>query len=96
MAALDHGDTLSNLKKKGFKKDETHKSGDHVRLEFWHNGKLTRARTKLSHNREDLNDFLISQMSKQICLTKKEFIEFAKCDISQEDYENLLKSKGHI
>jgi hypothetical protein len=96
MAALDHTDTLFNLKKKGFRKDETHQSGDHIRLEFWYQNKLTRVRTKLSHNKQDINNSLIKLMSKQIYLTNKEFVLFAKCDLTQEGYEKLLKERGYI
>ncbi|HSH65815.1 MAG TPA: hypothetical protein VLB84_08460 [Bacteroidia bacterium] len=95
MPTLDHVTTLSNLKKKGFTEPEN-KSKDHIRLEFWHEGKLTRAKTKLSHNKQDINDFLISAMSKQICLTKKQFLEFAKCTISQAEYIEILKGQGFV
>lgn len=94
MAVLDHTKTLQNLKQKGFK--ETPKSGDHIRVEFWYNGKLTRARTKFSHNKQDIDDYLISLMSKQICLTKSKFIDLARCPLSQAEYENILKSQGFI
>ena len=95
MSVLEHKTTLNNLKKKGFVEPKN-KSNDHIRLEFWYNGKLTRANTKLSHNKQDINDSLISLMSKQICLTKKQFIEFSKCTITQPQYEEILKEQGFI
>lgn len=95
MSTLDHETTLSNLKRKGFT-EPSNKSKDHIRLEFWHGGKLTRAKTKLSHNKQDINDYLISAMSKQICLTKKQFIEFSKCTLSKEQYEEILKLQGFL
>lgn len=81
--------------KKGFQ-EATNKSVDHKRIEFWYDGKLTRCRTKFSHNSEDIGDWLISQMSKQVSLSKKQFIEFAKCTLSQEGYIKILKEKKII
>jgi hypothetical protein len=95
MAVLDPKKTIKNLQKKGFT-EPLNKSTDHIRLEFWHNGKLTRANTKLSHNNQDLNDFLISKMSKQVCLTKNQFIDLAECPLGQKEYEAILKEQGFI
>lgn len=95
MAVLDSRKTYNNLKKKGFI-DADGKSQDHVRVEFWHDGKLTRCRTKLSHNGQEINDYLISQMSKQISLSKKEFIDFAECKLTHSEYIEILKAKNLI
>lgn len=95
MAVLNHQTTLNNLKKKGFVEPKN-KSTDHIRLEFWYNGKLTRAKTKLSHNKQDINDSLMGLMSKQICLTKKQFIEFSKCTLSQPQFEEILNQQGYL
>lgn len=88
MANLDSKKTIGNLMKKGFQKIES--KSDHIRLEFWHNGKATRIRTKLSHNGQDINDSLIGLMSKQIYLKNKQFIAFANCDVSQDEYIKIL------
>lgn len=96
MAALDSRETLSNLRKKGFTESAIGKSKDHIRVEYIHEGKLTRINTKFSHDGQDINDYLISQMSKQIGLSKKEFKDFAKCLLSQSGYIDLLKSKNII
>ncbi|MFC5191220.1 hypothetical protein ACFPIK_05540 [Algoriphagus aquatilis] len=92
MAVVDGKKALKALLKKGFKETEN-KSEDHKRVEFWYNGKLTRARTKFSHNNQDLNDSLISLVSKQICLSKQEFIKFVDCSISEEKYIEILRKK---
>ena len=70
MKVLDGKVTYKTLLKKGFT-DALNKSKDHKWVEFWHGGKLTRVKTKLSHNGEDINDFLIGQMAKQTYMTKK-------------------------
>ena len=95
MATLDAKQTLKNLKSKGFAVAKS-KSVDHNLIEFWYNGKLTRARTKISHGEKELNDYLISCMSKQTLLSKNEFIDLAKCPMSQTEYEKILRNKGFI
>ena len=91
---LNGKNTLNALLRKGFVENEN-KSSDHKRIEFWHDGKLTRARTKFSHSGNELDDWLIGQVSKQICLTKQQFIDFAECKIDQNQYVEILK-KGKI
>ena len=95
MPTLDAKKTLKNLKSKGFVPAKS-KSVDHHWIEFWYNGKLTRARTKISHGEKELNSFLISSMSKQTCLNKNEFMDLANCPMSQNKYEEILRSKGYI
>ena len=92
MAALDAKKTEKNLKKKGFI-EAINKSPDHIRLEFYHKGKLILG-TKLSHNGQDLNDYLIKQMAVQCQLSKEEFKNLAQCPLSQENYLAILAEKG--
>ena len=70
-----------SLKKKGFVENKTH----HKYYEFFHDGKLI-LHTKLSHNGQDINDYLISQMKSQCMLDKKNFLDLINCPLSQEDY----------
>lgn len=93
MKTLDGKATYKALLKKGFSV-ASNKSPDHKWVEFWHEGKLTRVKTKVSHSGEDINDFLIGQMSKQVYLTKKQFISFAECQINKEEYIQLLKNQN--
>lgn len=95
MAPLDADKTLKSLLKKGFQKS-MYKSNDHIWVDFWHEGKLTRIKTKLSHNHQELNNFLIKQMSKQTYMNTKQFIAFAKCDLSEQDYIEILKAQQII
>ncbi len=92
MAVLNAKRTEKNLKKKGFI-EAINKSPDHIRLELYDQGKLILA-TKLSHNGQDLNDYLIKQMSVQCKLDKEEFKNLALCPLSQEDYFVILAEKG--
>ena len=71
------------------------KSVDHVWLEFWHNGKMTTQRTKISHGSDkDLGDFHIKMMAKQTSMSKSFFIEFAKCSKSKDDYVKHLEAQN--
>lgn len=95
MPPLDSKKTYRNFCKKGFI-DAKHKSHDHKRLEFWYDGKLTRCGTMFSHNGEEIGNYLIGQMSKQIGLDKVEFVDFAQCRMNQTQYEGILLSKNII
>lgn len=88
---LDAKKTLKNLRKKGFMVVD----GDHKFLEFYHNNKLI-LHTKISHEEKDLNDFLISQMSKQCKISKPDFINLANCPLSQKAYVELLRSQSEF
>ena len=91
---LDKKKTLKNMLSKGFEKYES-ASDDHIWLEFWHDGKITKHRTKISHGSDkDLEDFHIGAMAKQTQMDKKFFMEFAKCNKSKLEYVEHLTSKG--
>lgn len=91
MATLKSEKTVSNFLKKGFK----FANRDHKYLEFWHDNKLV-VRTKVSHNGQDLNDYLIGAMQRQCKMGKPFFLEFARCEKSFDDYLALLKKSGVI
>lgn len=95
MSPLDSRKTYNNLLKKGFRESTT-KSKDHKRVEFWYNGKLTPSRTKLSHNGEELVDYHIREMAKQTYMSKKQFVDFANCSLSEDQYIELLKTQKII
>ena len=91
MAILDARLTNTNFLKKGFVKA----SGDHNYFEFWYKGGLI-ARTKTSHNNQDIDNYLIGLMSKQLKMDKLFFIAFAKCTKKYEDYISLLSENKII
>jgi len=82
------------LYKKGFE-DLNNKSDEHIYLEFYYEGEFI-LYTKLSHNMDDLGDFLIGQMSKQCKLKKDDFLNLARCPLSQEEYEQKLRDQNLI
>ena len=91
MAVLDGKKTLKNLLNKGFLKSNR----DHNFLEFWHKGKYI-LQTHVSHNGQDINDYLIAKMKRQCHLEKEDFINLAICTLSEEGYVERLKALGDI
>lgn len=92
MAVLDPEKVKSSLLKKGF----TEENGDHHFYILFIGGKQTIVRTKVSHNKQDIGDGLISAMSKQLFLKKKQFLDLINCPLSKEKYIKILKNKGKI
>lgn len=95
MASLKVKDTISGITKKGFYEAEN-KSEDHKWFEFWHDGKLTRIKTKFSHGDNEIGDSLIALIARQLSLTKKQFLNFVECTLSLNEYVNILKEKKII
>jgi hypothetical protein len=92
MSVLDPKKTLSNLLKKGF----TSSNHDHKYLDLFFNGKFV-THTKVSHgSKNEIDEYLIKQMSAQCKLSKKEFIDLAKCPLSKEAYFKILKKDGWL
>jgi len=88
MGTLETREIRSNLRKKGF---EESLSGDHVYLHYYVQGKKSSIFTKISHGRREVGDSLIGPMAKQLRLSKNDFVEFAKCRITQEQYNEIVK-----
>lgn len=90
MSSINTKTTLKNLLQKGF----IESPGDHKYLEFWYDGKYI-LHTKISRgSSKDIEDGLISLMSHQCKLNKSQFVDFAKCDITQDQYIAILSKRG--
>ena len=91
MAGVTSGKVERALTKKGFVREP----GDH-RFYFLYDekGKRTSIRTKVSHNQQEINDYLINCMKKQLHLTKSEFLDLVNCPLSRENYLAVLKNSG--
>lgn len=84
----------SALRKKGF---QCVLEKDHVFYYFLRrNGERTSIKTKISHGmgNSDIGSPLIAQMSRQLRLTKQQFLDFVDCTISEEDYRSILRDLG--
>lgn len=77
-----------SLAKKGFKNEP----GDHKFFVLYNEGK----RTKVSHNNQEINDYLIGNMSRQLHLNKLQFCDLINCPLSENAYKKILKDKNVI
>lgn len=89
MASLNANKTRQSLLKKGFKKYE----GDHHFFLYFYDGKLV-AKTKVSHNDQDIGDGLISKMYKQCKVSKNQFLDLINCPLDEAGYIDILKNQG--
>jgi len=84
------------LCKKGFLKES---DGDHIRY-FLPNTAGTDwiVRTKISHGMKgsEIDAWLISQMARQLHLTKAQFLELIDCPLDEENYRKILYDEGVI
>jgi len=82
----------SNLCRKGFVKRETH----HTVLELRIDGQRTNIYTYMSHGSKEIDNYLIREMSEQLKVNKKEFLEFIDCVMTQEEYVDILKNGNKL
>ena len=86
----------SALVKKGFQRV---RDGDHVRYRFYVPGNDNPlARTKISHGMQGhaIGTKLLSEMARQIHLTKAQFLELIDCTLDEATYKNILREKGFV
>ena len=91
---LKRNEIINNLKRKGFNKDE---DGDHIFLRYQNtSGKKTPIFTKLSHgsNYREIGLNLIGKMARQCRLSVKQFIKLAECEISRDEYAQIVERSG--
>ena len=81
-----------SLTSKGFEKIER----DHHYYHFKHDGRKTALTTKTSHGKSEIDDSLIALMSRQLKLSKKEFMTFVECRLSESDYIELMQQRGFL
>ena len=80
-----------SLKKLGFIEYNTH----HKYLVYIVNGQEI-LETRLSHGSKDYDDKLLSLMSHQLYLSKKELLRLIDGKMSKNEYNKILKMKGII
>ncbi|MGL6193315.1 MAG: hypothetical protein ACRC2T_00665 [Thermoguttaceae bacterium] len=84
-------DIDSALQKKGFCREL---GGDHVYYYLTDaNGKHLGILTKISHGMmgQTIGSELIARMSKQLGLSKKQFLDFIDCTLNEEDYRLIVE-----
>lgn len=81
-----------SLTKKGFRRE----AGDHFFYIYWNlAGKKTLKRTKMSRgsSHKIVGDPLLGAMSRQIGVSKKNFLDLVDCTLDQAGYEAAAFSK---
>jgi len=92
MATLKIRDIKAALARKGF----VSRDGDHEYFIFHCDGKKTSVMTKFSRSATEADDWLQSQVAKQIKLSKAQFIRFVECAMSANEYRALLIDGKHV
>jgi hypothetical protein len=86
-------DVLRGLTNQGFRQSE----GDHHYFTYFSlAGKKTAVFTKMSHSHKEIDVSLISLMARQCKVPKSSFENLVDCPLSQNDYEVMLVSSGHV
>jgi hypothetical protein len=87
-------DVKKTLLAKGFREES---GKHHIYYWFFLDNKKTSVNTYFSHNAADLNDFILSQVSKQLKFEKKDhLIQFLDCHIDQNAYTKMLIDGNHV
>lgn len=74
--------------KLGFEAHDSH----HRIYRLYLEGQLV-ARTFVSHGQRELSDYHASQMSKQMRLMRKEFLDVVECPLDRETYHTLVRQR---
>lgn len=82
----------SALLNKGFKSSESH----HTQYRFYYGGRKTIVKTYLSHGLREYDDSLLSQMKRQLGLTKQQLMDLINCPLSEDEYIAILLANGSI
>lgn len=83
----------TSLRKKGF---ECNDKSDHVRYILYVDGMKTMIMTKVSHGDVEIGDGLITAMSRQLKLSKNQFMNLINCTLSKEEYAQTLQNNGVV
>ena len=70
----------------------------HLRFRYYkRNGESTNVVTLMSHgSARDIDDRLLARMARQLHLSRRQFDQLIDCDLSQQDYEAMMRRGGFI
>lgn len=92
MATVKRKDLEASLLRKGFRQDSSH----HRHFWFYYKGRKTRIKTFTSHGKREYDDWLLSQVKKQLRLTKSQLMDLIECPMTEDDYTQHLIRAGHL
>jgi hypothetical protein len=83
---------INVLLQKGFARDQSH----HTMLRLVVAGRKTRIHTWFSHGRRKADDWLLSQIARELHLSKRELFSLLECRIGKEEYAMIMSARGHV
>lgn len=89
-----HAYRFSNaLVNKGFERVE---GKHHTMFRLIVSGSRTAIRTRISHGQRRVDDWLLSEIARELHLSKQELLRFVECEIDHEHYVGLMIRRGHL
>lgn len=82
MSPMKARSIASGLEAKGFRRSDKH----HVFFHLWVGGLKTAVHTRISHGEKEIGDPLVSAMSRDVKLSRKDFARLIDCPMSQQEY----------
>lgn len=92
MATRKANKVESSLKRKGFHQEP----GKHKFFVLYVGDKKTSINTHTSHCGQEIDDYLINCMRKQLYLSKSQFLDLIDCPLSKDEYLSILRENGKI
>ena len=59
-------------------------------------GSRTSIRTHISHGQRKADDWLLSEIAKDLHLSKRDLLRFVECEIGPDEYVRLMIQRGHL
>lgn len=89
-----HARRFSNaLANKGFTVEE---SKHHTMFWLVVGGRRRAIRTQISHGQRKVDDWLLSEIAKDLHLPKRDLLQFIGCKITEQGYVDLMMRLGHL
>jgi len=51
-------------------------------------------RTRISHGQRRVDDWLLSEIARELHLSKRELLRFIECEITEQEYVRLMTERG--
>ena len=78
---------------KSFREDATR---DRIYYFLYYKGRKTSIHTKISHNEKDIGSSLLSQMARQLKVSKSQFNDLLDCPLTADAYLEFLIAERHV
>jgi hypothetical protein len=89
-----HAHRLSSaLVSKGFERVE---ASHHTMFWLMVRGTRRGIRTRISHGQRKADDWLLSEVARELHLSKRELLQLIECQISGDDYARLMIERGYL